>query len=202
MSEERGLRVVGGLAVVTQVQQTLGAVEVRRFDALATQARVAPVRRLRHRLRRLAHARRVAAAASVSGVRRRRQRRYGRAAGREPGHVTAGGAGDEASRPGTRGAVIVGRHDAVESPVVGQAVLAERVSTVEMARTRREGRLETQQTAELTARLGCLQFAIRRAAARLASVAAAGGHVGVLAGGSRLAAAHARRRAAQPRSRL
>ena len=57
MLVEHGLCVVRRLAVVAQVQQTLGAVEVGRLDALATQAGVAAVlRRFGHRLRHLANA--------------------------------------------------------------------------------------------------------------------------------------------------
>ena len=61
-------------AVVTQVKQTLGAVEVGRFNAFATDTSIAAMCRIDDRLRELAHAHRVAAA-SVSG-RRQRQRRH------------------------------------------------------------------------------------------------------------------------------
>ena len=89
--EER-LSVVGGFAVVTQVKQTFRTVEVGRFDPLATETGVAPVRRFGNRLRALARPHRVAA--SVTD-RRRRQRRHGRAVGGQPRHVSAGGAGDQ-----------------------------------------------------------------------------------------------------------
>ena len=164
---EQSLRVVGGLAVIAEVQQTLGAVEVGRLDALTTHARVAPVRRLADRLRHLAHAHRVAAAASVSG-RRRRQGSDGRAVEGQAGHVPTGRAGDETARPtAALLRVVVGGSDGVETPVVGQTALTERVPTVQMTRRRRERRFQAEQTAELTARLRRLQFAVRRATARL-----------------------------------
>ena len=142
MSGEQRLRLVCSFAVITQVQQTLRTVEISRLNALTTHTRLAPVSRFRHRLRHLAHAHRVAAAAtSVSGG-RRRQRGDGRALEGQPGHVTTGGAGDQAARP-TRDSVVGGR-DAIQPAVVGQTSLAERVTTVEVPRRRGKRRLEAQ----------------------------------------------------------
>ena len=111
--------------------------------------------------------------------------------------MAASGAGDEAPRAAAQ-CVVVGGHDAVKTSVVGQTVFTERVTTVQMSRRRRERRFQTQETAELTTRLGRLQFVVGRTAARLATV----GHV---VGGRVDASPHVRRTcrgAAHPRSRL
>ena len=70
VSREQRLRIMSRFAVITQVQQTLRAVEIGGFNTLTTYTRIAPMRRLGDRLRDLAHAHRVAAT-SVTGRRRR-----------------------------------------------------------------------------------------------------------------------------------
>ena len=137
VSGEQRLRVVGRLAVIAQVQQTLGAVEISWFDPLAADARVAAVCRLGRQLRALAQPQRVAAAAATTSVsdRRRRKGSDRRAVGGQPGDVAARGARDEAPRSTGDGVVGVGgRRDAVQTAVVGQTALAERVPTVEVSR--------------------------------------------------------------------